>query len=114
MVYRDDTRARPGLSCAARPGRNSQPSYVLYHPEGSHRAPTFPPDRQSRGCQPRDATGARHASVSERNDLDAFMSRVLARRDENWKKLQQYVLEERETFQHRRARGTPLFGFRRE
>jgi hypothetical protein len=32
-------------------------------------------------------------------DLDAFMSRVLERRDDNWKKLQQYVLEERESFQ---------------
>ena len=30
------------------------------------------------------------------SDLDEFMSRVLARRDENWKKLQQYILNERE------------------
>ena len=30
------------------------------------------------------------------SDLDAFMAQVLARRDENWKKLQQYLLEERE------------------
>jgi hypothetical protein len=30
------------------------------------------------------------------SDLDAFMAGVLERRDENWKKLQQYVLEERE------------------
>ena len=29
-------------------------------------------------------------------DLDQFMARVLARRDDNWRKLQQYVLEERE------------------
>jgi hypothetical protein len=29
-------------------------------------------------------------------DLDAFMAGVLERRDENWKKLQQYLLEERE------------------
>jgi hypothetical protein len=47
-------------------------------------------------------------------DLDAFMSRVLARRDENWKKLQQYVLEERETFQLIGPGAAPLFGFRRE
>ncbi len=45
--------------------------------------------------------------------LDAFMSRVLERRDENWKKLQQYVLEERETFQLAGPAG-PLYGFRRE
>jgi hypothetical protein len=29
-------------------------------------------------------------------ELDAFMARVLARRDDNWRKLQQYVLDERE------------------
>ena len=32
------------------------------------------------------------------SDLDAFMEKVLARRDDNWKKLQQYVLEEKEAF----------------
>ena len=47
-------------------------------------------------------------------DLDAFMSRVLARRDENWKKLQQYVLEERETLQVIGPGASPLYGFRRE
>ena len=39
------------------------------------------------------------AVPSAQSDLDAFMSQVLARRDENWKKLQQYTLEENETFQ---------------
>lgn len=47
-------------------------------------------------------------------DLDAFMSRVLERRDDNWKKLQQYVLEERETFQLIGPGATPLYGVRRE
>jgi len=47
-------------------------------------------------------------------DLDAFMSRVLERRDENWKKLQQYVLEERETFQLIGPGATRLYGIRRE
>jgi hypothetical protein len=47
-------------------------------------------------------------------DLDAFMSRVLERRDENWKKLQQYVLEERETLQLTGPGATPLYGSRRE
>ena len=31
----------------------------------------------------------------ESSDLDAFMARVLARRDDNWKRMQQYVLDER-------------------
>ena len=42
------------------------------------------------------------------------MSRVLARRDDNWKKLQQYVLDERETFQLIGPGATPLYGVRRE
>jgi len=48
------------------------------------------------------------------SDLDAFMARVLARRDDNWKRMQQYVLDERETFQVLGPGGTPFYGFRRE
>jgi hypothetical protein len=54
------------------------------------------------------------AQPREASDLDAFMSRVLARRDDNWKRMQQYVLDERETFQILGAGGTPFYGFRRE
>ena len=46
-------------------------------------------------------------------DLDAFMRLVIARRDENWKKLQQYVLDERETVQLTGADGGRLYGYRR-
>src|SRR5678816_3637489 len=42
------------------------------------------------------------------------MARVLERRDDNWKKLQQYVLEERETIQLIGPGGTLLYGARRE
>jgi hypothetical protein len=42
------------------------------------------------------------------------MSRVLERRDDNWTKLQQYVLEERETVQLIGPGATPLYGVRRE
>jgi hypothetical protein len=38
------------------------------------------------------------AGLNAQSDLDAFMEKVLARRDDNWKKLQQYVLEEKEAF----------------
>jgi hypothetical protein len=48
------------------------------------------------------------------NDLDAFMARVLARRDENWKKLQQYILEERERLQVTSGEGVRVYGFARE
>jgi hypothetical protein len=47
-------------------------------------------------------------------DLDAFMSQVLLRRDDNWKKLQQYILEERETVQLIGPGATLLYGVRRE
>jgi hypothetical protein len=39
---------------------------------------------------------------------------VLERRDDNWKRLQQYVLEEREIFQLIGPGATPLYGLRRE
>ena len=58
------------------------------------------------------AAGA--AAQTPPSDLDAFMARVLQRRDENWKRLQQYVLEERETLQVTGPGGAPLYGFRRE
>ena len=54
------------------------------------------------------------AQQRESSDLDAFMSRVLARRDDNWKRMQQYVLDERETFQLLGPGGTPFYGFRHE
>jgi hypothetical protein len=56
------------------------------------------------------ATSARVAQ----SDLDQFMERVLARRDENWKRLQQYILDEREQFELRGPLNTPLWGQRRE
>ncbi len=52
--------------------------------------------------------------VTAQSDLDAFMARVLARRDDNWKKLQQYVLEETEAFDLTGPGGLPLWGMRRE
>jgi hypothetical protein len=58
--------------------------------------------------------GIAPADVSAQSDLDTFMERVLARRDDNWQKLQQYVLEEREAFDLTGPGGLPLFGFRRD
>jgi hypothetical protein len=52
--------------------------------------------------------------VSAQTDLDAFMRQVLARRDENWKKLQQYVLDERESIDIRGPGRAPIWGERRE
>ncbi len=48
------------------------------------------------------------------NDLDQFMAQVLARRDDNWRKLQQYVLDERETADFLGPGRVRLFGMDRE
>jgi hypothetical protein len=53
-------------------------------------------------------------AAGQETDLDRFMERVLARRDENWKKLQQYVLDEEERFQLTGPDGARLYGFERD
>src|SRR6185369_6509697 len=45
-------------------------------------------------------------------DLDAFMQEVLIRRDDNWKKLQQFVLDERERMEVRGPGQALLWGQR--
>jgi hypothetical protein len=47
-------------------------------------------------------------------DLDAFMREVLASRDANWKKLQQYVLDEREQIELTGPGRVPIWGERHE
>ncbi|MCC7124988.1 MAG: hypothetical protein IT178_09075 [Acidobacteria bacterium] len=54
------------------------------------------------------------AQTAAPTDLDALMERVLARRDDNWKRLQQYILEERETFALAGPGGARLYGFQRD
>lgn len=54
------------------------------------------------------------SSSSQASDLDAFMAQVITRRDDNWKKLQQYVLDEDETFQITGPEGRRLYGSHRE
>src|ERR1051325_35498 len=53
-------------------------------------------------------------ATADGTDLDAFMSQVLARRDDNWKKLQQYVLDEDETFLLTEPDARRLYGSHRE
>ena len=52
--------------------------------------------------------------VSGQSDLDAFMQQVVARRDDNWKKLQQYVLDEHEEMALGGPGGARLFGQERD
>jgi hypothetical protein len=54
------------------------------------------------------------AALRAETDLDAFMRQVLARRDDNWKKLQQYILDEREQIELRGSNLQPIWGERRE
>src|SRR5437762_10670753 len=54
------------------------------------------------------------ASPSAQTDLDAFMRQVVARRDDNWKKLQQYILDEREVIELRGPTRLPIWGERRD
>lgn len=59
------------------------------------------------------AAGPSPLAPSQPSDLDAFMAKVLERRDENWKKLQQYVLEEDEQLHITGPDGTRVYGFDR-
>ena len=54
------------------------------------------------------------ATPSAQSDLDALMSRVMSRRDDNWKKLQQYTLNQRDTLQVTALAVFRLYGFERE
>ena len=57
--------------------------------------------------------GAASAPFAQ-SDLDAFMKNVVAKRDDNWKKFQQYVLDEHEQFEFRGPGKVPLWGDRRD
>ena len=50
------------------------------------------------------------APAARDTDLDRFMAAVVARRDDNWKKLQQYILDERERVQVVGPGGVRLYG----
>src|SRR5882762_5674154 len=52
--------------------------------------------------------------LAAQTDLDAFMKQVVARRDDNWKKLQQYVLDEREALELRGPTRQLIWGDRRD
>src|SRR5262245_18914077 len=49
-------------------------------------------------------------TVGAQSDLDAFMAGVLERRDENWRKLQQYLLEELERLELKGPSSQLLWG----
>jgi hypothetical protein len=53
-------------------------------------------------------------AAAPQTDLDAFMRQVVVKRDENWKKLQQYVLDERESVDLRGPNRLTIWGERRD
>jgi hypothetical protein len=60
------------------------------------------------------AAGVAAGVALAQSDLDAFMHQVLAKRDENWKKLQQYVLDEHERIDMMGPALVPMMGQRRD
>ena len=64
--------------------------------------------------QPAQPTQPDQPAASAGSDLDQFMARVLARRDDNWRKLQQYVLGEREQAELLGPGHVRLYGLVRE
>ena len=64
--------------------------------------------------EPAFAQGSGAVSPAPTAELDAFMAQVLTRRDENWKKVQQYILEEEERVEFRGPGEILLWGAKRE
>ena len=60
------------------------------------------------------SAGLAQAPASGSSDLDAFVQHVLARRDDNWKKVQQYILDEQERVEFRGPGEVLLWGQKRE
>ena len=59
-------------------------------------------------------TGTSASPAAVETDLDVFMREVLAHRDDNWKKLQQYILDERERIDLRGPARTAIWSERRD
>jgi hypothetical protein len=58
--------------------------------------------------------GAPAPRLIAQTDLDAFMKDVVVRRDDNWKKLQQYILDERQELTLTGPGGSRLWGEQRD
>jgi hypothetical protein len=58
--------------------------------------------------------GAPAPRLHAQTDLDAFMKDVVVRRDDNWRKLQQYILDEREELALTGPGGSKLWGQQRD
>ncbi len=58
--------------------------------------------------------GRAQTPTSPQAELDTFMQQVLARRDDNWRKVQQYILDEAERVEFRGPAEILLWGQKRE
>ncbi len=58
--------------------------------------------------------GSAEQTAAPSAELDTFMQQVLARRDDNWKKVQQYILDEQERVEFRGPAEALLWGQKRE
>jgi hypothetical protein len=69
---------------------------------------------QAAGSGPGTRTVSAQQPPAPGNDLDGFMAQVLARRDDNWKTLRQYVLDEQESAELRAPGEAPVWREKRE
>ncbi len=60
------------------------------------------------------SVGSAQTTPTPSGELDTFMEQVLARRDDNWKKIQQYILDEQERVEFRGPAEILLWGQKRE
>jgi hypothetical protein len=60
------------------------------------------------------SVGSAQQTPAPSAELDTFMQQVLARRDDNWKKVQQYILDEQERIEFRGPAEALLWGQKRE
>lgn len=66
------------------------------------------------GAGPLAAQQSPRPQAAKESDLDQLMARVLANRDHTWRKLQEYLLDEGETFRLVGPDGSPMFGLRKD
>lgn len=69
---------------------------------------------QSQSATPAQPPAKPAASAPALTDLDAFMAKVLEKRNENWRTLHDYILSEREVFEVTGPLGIPIHGLHRD
>ena len=72
------------------------------------------PDQAASQVPPTTAAPQTETRPAAQSDLDELMARVLANRDQSWRTLQEYLLDERESFRLVGPDGSPMFGIQKD